>query len=278
MNFIEILEDRPEESERLEYKDKRADNTSIVKDLVALANNDGGTLFYGIRESNGVIEKIQNITDYSQFEEDISQTIGSRVDPVLPVEVRKVEYDGSTVVAIQVKHNGLLHTFDPGNSKPCIPMRIGSTTYYLDGAALREFYRSRFESADSGLAGWLDQVRKQAHRITYAYEKNDFSKSEERGGFAETVSDVAERFDTRLGEPHRELDEKTAQLIGNLVYSCDGMSSMQTRATLAYSLNGSHTSDSDYIGDSPEEIEDAFREKAEVVNEAAGSLKAHLED
>ena len=278
MKFAEVVERELNESERLEYKGKRADKASIIKDLVALANNRGGELFHGVRQSGGKIEEIQGIADYSQFEEDINQTIASRVDPILPVEVRIIEHENSTIVGIQVDHQGLLHTLDTGNGKACIPIRVGSTTDYLDGAAIREFYRSRFESADSGLTGWLDQVRQQAHRITYSYEKNDFAEIEGRGDFAKTGNDVSEKLETRLREPHRGLDEKTSQLMEDVVSACEKMSNVQVSATSNLTLSGGGIDSSGYIGASPDEVEKTFREKADMVNEAAASLETHLKD
>jgi predicted HTH transcriptional regulator len=276
MNFGEILEHEPDESESLEYKSKRADNTSIVKDLVALANNNGGELIYGIRESNGVIEEIQNITDYSQFEEDISQTITSRVDPVLPIEVRKAEYDESTVVGIEVGHNGLLHTFDTGNNKPCIPMRVGSTTDYLGGAALREFYRSRFESADSGLSGWLDEIRKQAHRITYSYEENDFREMPKRESFADRANEVARELKARLEKPHRDIDETTAQLMRDFVSSCEELlsSGLTTTKPPIRSTRGGEVTGGGHVSGYSMSV---FRDKTKEVNKKATELKNHIE-
>lgn len=277
MNFVDILDRSLNESEGLEYKDKRADNTSIVKDLVAMANSNGGALLYGVRQSNGEIEGIQDITDFSQFEESLNQTISSRVDPILPVKPRTVEYDGFTVVGIEVEHRNLLHTLDFGNDKPCIPIRVDSTTDYLGGAALREFYRSRIESADSGLTGWLDEVRKQAHRVTYAYENNDFAEIREREKFAETGNDVAMKLEERLEKPHRELDKETTQLINDLMSACGDMLDGKISATRPpiRSKRGGQMTGGGYVGDSPES---AFREKAKVVNEAAASLKNHLEN
>ena len=277
MNLVEILEEESDESGHLEYKGKRADNLDIIKELVALANNDGGRLLYGVRQSGGTIEQIQDISETSKFEEDISQTITSRVDPILPTEVRTVEYDGSSVVGIKVDHQGLLYTFDPGNHKPCIPMRVGSTTDYLGGAAIREFYRSRFESGNSGLTGWLDHVRKQAHRITYTYKKNDFTEIEERRNFVEAGSDVLDQLETKLEEPHRELDDSTRQLMDDLVNTCEEISDIQVSATPNITFSDNVITTSDYLGDPPEKVEEKFREKAESVNEAAISLKQHLE-
>jgi hypothetical protein len=279
MNFEEILERELDESDKIEYKDKRADNTSIVKDLVALANDDGGKLLYGVRESSGAIEEIQNIDNYSQFEESISQTISSQVDPVLPIEVRKVKHNESIVVGMSVDHQGLLHTFDTGNNKPCVPIRVGSTTDYLGGATLREFYRSHFESADSGLSGWLDEIRRKAHRITYTFGRMDFDEAEGRDDFAKTSGDVSQELQTKLEEPHKELEKSTARLMVDLVDVCEELSEVQTRAMpgpVVTSRDGI-TTGGGYVGDSPEEIEKAFREKAKPVNEAAISLEAHLE-
>lgn len=276
MDFVEILERELDESEELEYKDKRADNTSIVKDLVALANDDGGKLLYGVRESSGAIEEIQNIDNYSQFEESISQTISSQVDPVLPIEVRKVEHNESVVVGMSVDHQGLLHTFDTGNNKPCIPMRVGSTTDYLSGATLREFYRSRFESADSGLTGWLDEIRKQVHRITYNYEENDFGEISKREGFADCVNEVARELETRLEKPHRDVDDTTMRLVNDFVNSCEELLSSGITATKppTRSRNGSIITGGGHVSDYSE---NEFRNKAEEVDKRATRLRKHLE-
>ncbi|WP_435075924.1 AlbA family DNA-binding domain-containing protein [Halococcus sp. AFM35] len=275
MNFEEILERELNESDKIEYKDKRADNTSIVKDLVALANDDGGKLLYGVQESSGAIEEIQNIDNYSQFEESISQTISSQVDPVLPIEVRKVEHNESVVVGMSVDHQGLLHTFDTGNNKPCIPMRVGSTTDYLGGATLREFYRSRFESVDSGLAGWLDEMRKQAHRITYNYEENDFVEISKREMFADCVNEVARELETRLEKPHRDVDDTTARLMNDFVNSCEELLSSGITATKppVQSRRGGIITGGGHVSDYSE---NEFRNKAKEVDEKATRLQKHI--
>ncbi|MDB2276581.1 ATP-binding protein, partial [Halorubrum ezzemoulense] len=53
----ELLSER--ESQTLEFKRKRADTDSLLKELVALSNTDGGHVLYGVEEENGEVNGLQ---------------------------------------------------------------------------------------------------------------------------------------------------------------------------------------------------------------------------
>jgi hypothetical protein len=70
------------ESKDVELKDKRIDRATVVKELVALGNTEGGTLVVGASEQGDSI-KIQTINDPSEWEESVNQCLVERADPLL---------------------------------------------------------------------------------------------------------------------------------------------------------------------------------------------------
>lgn len=278
MEFSEILGTEPGESTTLEYKDEQADKKSVLKELVALANEDGGKLLYGVRESDGKFEEIQDVSDYSEFEESMHQMMGARVSPRLDMRMEPVEYEGKTVVGFEVTHQGVLHSVRPSNNRAYFPTRVGSTTDYMEGTAVREFYRT--EPAVEALSDyemWLDEVRANAHRIVYHFEQCEFQEIEGRVQFSHIVVEVRDEIQSRLSEPHRELDDSVEGRMSELLDAADGFENLQLREKRGPRFVGpSGSGGGNLIGDSEDEIIEKLTRRAEEVNEAASELKEHI--
>jgi predicted HTH transcriptional regulator len=97
--FQEILAEFPPESETLEYKRKRANKESVVRELVAFANANGGRLIYGVQESDGEIEGFDDFSDdFQSYEEGISNLITSSVQPRISVSIEELEKEGKALM------------------------------------------------------------------------------------------------------------------------------------------------------------------------------------
>lgn len=136
MDVVRCIENELDESLNLEYKDKRAGNHDIVKELVAFSNASGGTLILGVREDAGKIEQIQDVTDFSQREETVNQIISSNVQPPIQVDCGEHEVGGKTVVSFSVDETEQVHSFSEG-SQPVYPRRQGSTIDYMGAQEVR---------------------------------------------------------------------------------------------------------------------------------------------
>ena len=140
MDFGDILADFPPESDTLEYKRKRADKPTVVKELVALANTEGGKLIYGVKEENGSITGFDDFHDFADYEEDLNNLLAAHVRPRIDCEIVELQHECHTLMGITVAESTVLHTFRDG--KPYVPTRMGSTTDYLEGDAIVQYYRA----------------------------------------------------------------------------------------------------------------------------------------
>lgn len=128
------------ESRDFELKDKRIDRATVVKELVALGNTEGGTIVVGASEQGDNI-KIQTIDDPREWEESINQCLVERTDPPFDVDFSIEETGDGRVVTFSVGEFSTLRTFDPDNQKHCVPRRAGTTTTYLGGSEIARFYK-----------------------------------------------------------------------------------------------------------------------------------------
>ena len=107
------------ENERTEYKllgPKGKLPDSLIKEVVAFANSDGGEIYVGIAD-NGTIFGVDNPDDAMNR---ITSTIRDNIRPemLMFISVMDIELDGKTVIKINVQ---------PGTSKP----------YYVSGKGIR---------------------------------------------------------------------------------------------------------------------------------------------
>lgn len=309
MELEDFLQGLELETQNCELKDCRVRTEKVVRELVAFGNATGGVVFVGLRESGGAIEKVQHIENLAEWEENVNQCLVDRVDPPFDIEFQPVEYDNKIVVRFEVDELRELRTYDPGNGKPCIPRRSGTTTSYLDGSGIDRYYRDQLGASnpteDESYNIWTDEIRKLAHLTVYTYTEADFSESKERKQFAEEVRDVGTEIEGRLKEPHRELTDETKAQMQALVNEWRELDELKISATMgpiSFSTltdsrpqRGSYSSryprssspsstrsnnrskfEPSYIGDSPDEVERKFRAQATLVNEAAHELEDHL--
>lgn len=128
------------ESRNLELKDKRSDSATVVKELVALGNTEGGTVVVGVNDQNDIPD-LQFIDNPGEWEESVNQCLVARTDPQFNIEFSSKKIGDKRIIMFKVDEFSTLRTFDPGNQKPCIPHRAGTTTTYLAGSEIARFYQ-----------------------------------------------------------------------------------------------------------------------------------------
>ena len=95
-----------------------------VDELIAFANNKGGTVYFGV-EDNGEVTGCTGNYDL----QNIVEAIYDKTRPPLFTEAREIEYQGKTVIALSVEHDGTTYATTDGrclrrlgkNSKPYYP-------------------------------------------------------------------------------------------------------------------------------------------------------------
>lgn len=142
MDISELLESGQPESPTLEYKSTDAHPDSIIREIIALANNKGGTIIIGAREENGDIVEIEGVQDPSGLEENIQNQLATKVEPRTEIEFQICKYNAKQVVGISVEPYRLLRSVEIHN-RPVFPIRQGSTTAYLHGMDLARAYAGK---------------------------------------------------------------------------------------------------------------------------------------
>lgn len=127
-DFAEIL--KIGESINTEFKswnkvsDMRKRINLAVDELIAFANNKGGTLYFGV-EDNGEVTGCDGNYDL----QNIIESIYEKTRPSIFVDPEEIEYDGKKVIALTVASDGITHATTDGrclkrlgkNSKPFYP-------------------------------------------------------------------------------------------------------------------------------------------------------------
>lgn len=127
-DFAEIL--KIGESINTEFKswnkvsDMKKRINLAVDELIAFANNKGGTLFFGV-EDNGEVTGCDGNYDL----QNIIESIYEKTRPSIFVDPEEIEYDGKKVIALTVASDGITHATTDGrclkrlgkNSKPFYP-------------------------------------------------------------------------------------------------------------------------------------------------------------
>jgi hypothetical protein len=103
----QLINDKVQEDLNLEYKGAKAlENTDhnkkeITKDVSAMANSDGGTIIYGIKENPPFPEAIEPINQTTVTKEWLAQVISSSIHPPINVIITPVSIDnGNDVVYV----------------------------------------------------------------------------------------------------------------------------------------------------------------------------------
>ena len=127
-DFAEIL--KIGESINTEFKswnkvsDMKKRINLAVDELIAFANNKGGTLYFGV-EDNGEVTGCDGNYDL----QNIIESIYEKTRPSIFVDPEEIEYDGKKVIALTVTSDGITHATTDGrclkrlgkNSKPFYP-------------------------------------------------------------------------------------------------------------------------------------------------------------
>lgn len=127
-DFAEIL--KIGESINTEFKswnkvsDMKKQINLAVDELIAFANNKGGTLYFGV-EDNGEVTGCDGNYDL----QNIIESIYEKTRPSIFVDPEEIEYNGKKVIALTVASDGITHATTDGrclkrlgkNSKPFYP-------------------------------------------------------------------------------------------------------------------------------------------------------------
>lgn len=127
-DFVEIL--KIGESINTEFKswnkvsDMKKQINLAVDELIAFANNKGGTLYFGV-EDNGEVTGCDGNYDL----QNIIESIYEKTRPSIFVDPEEIEYNGKKVIALTVASDGITHATTDGrclkrlgkNSKPFYP-------------------------------------------------------------------------------------------------------------------------------------------------------------
>lgn len=135
----EIIEEGVE-TDRIEFKDARTQAPPLAKELVAMANSEGGHLIHGVKESDGKIESIQGISNPSEVEESVNNSLAQSVVPPLNIRFREFEQNGKVLSAFYVDSAKRLRSYR-GNGGVTFPIRRGTITDYLDARDLEEHHQ-----------------------------------------------------------------------------------------------------------------------------------------
>ena len=141
-DFAEIL--KIGESINTEFKswnkvsDMKKRINLAVDELIAFANNKGGTLYFGV-EDNGEVTGCDGNYDL----QNIIESIYEKTRPSIFVDPEEIEYDGKKVIALTVASDGITHATTDGR---CLK-RLGknSKPFYLDEMSNRY---SEIQSSD----------------------------------------------------------------------------------------------------------------------------------
>lgn len=132
-DFAEIL--KIGESINTEFKswnkvsDMKKRINLAVDELIAFANNKGGTLYFGV-EDNGEVTGCDGNYDL----QNIIESIYEKTRPSIFVDPEEIEYDGKKVIALTVASDGITHATTDGrclkrlgkNSKPFYPNEMSN--------------------------------------------------------------------------------------------------------------------------------------------------------
>jgi len=198
----QLLSER--ESLTLEFKRKRADTDSLLKELVALSNTDGGYVLYGVEEENGEVSNLQEVGDPAGKRESVNQAIRQKVVPPLQFESRVFEYSGASLLCFYVSESAELRSLEK-NQLPVFPIRQGSTTDYMD---VREVQRElgtglvgSEDSPDSTDSGEQTAADDDEWVSDYTYDSSWVNGVHRNGGIEFTNPDSATEYsapDNRL--------------------------------------------------------------------------------
>jgi hypothetical protein len=135
------------ESARIEYKVNLKMNTDkekreLCKDIGALANSQGGYLFFGIAETNGIPTSISGIQFDDAAKQQLFQILTSGISPrVQNLFDREVAlYNGLKVLILKIEPDRYLHQVKYDDNR--YYKRTGTITIAMESSDVETFFRS----------------------------------------------------------------------------------------------------------------------------------------
>jgi|GEM_PF-2337661 len=123
---------REGESEQIEFKEELNSPRDISKELVALANHNGGTLLLGVDDTG----EVTGVEDTKTTEERVSGHVRSSIDPAMNPSIGEETIGDRTVLSIQVPEaDG-----KPYNLNGTFYVRTGTGTDKLSSDELAEWF------------------------------------------------------------------------------------------------------------------------------------------
>lgn len=114
------------ESERLEFKREVNDRSrKIAKEAVALANNEGGRVLYGVSDSGSVI----GLSDIEEDENRVTNVLEDGVDPHIVDYIERHTVDGSEILEVKIRRMVQI----PASYNGTFYLRTGTNTAKLTG-------------------------------------------------------------------------------------------------------------------------------------------------
>jgi hypothetical protein len=114
-----------DESERLEFKRRVGGTQDIAKEAVALANNEGGRILYGVADNGGAI----GLGEIETAENKVTNVLEESVDPNVVDHVRRHTVNGSNILEVKIKRMGQV----PSSYNGIFYLRTGTSTAKLTG-------------------------------------------------------------------------------------------------------------------------------------------------
>jgi hypothetical protein len=138
---------RVPESVRIEYKRELKMSTDkerreLCKDISALANSQGGYLFFAIAETNGIPTSIPGIQFDDAAKQQLFEILTSGISPrVQNLSEREVSLRNSLkVIILKIEPDGYLHQVKYGDNR--YYKRTGTITISMESSDVETFFRS----------------------------------------------------------------------------------------------------------------------------------------
>ena len=151
LNSLILL--RVTESPRLEYKEELKISTGsekreFCKDISALANSQGGYVFFGVREGDGIPVSLPGIDYNDTLKEQIYQILTTGISPRIQsiVDVSVPLRSRKHVLVVNIKPDGYLHQVKYEDNR--YYKRTGTITITMDSSDVETFFKSTSPSTD----------------------------------------------------------------------------------------------------------------------------------
>ncbi|GAG64814.1 unnamed protein product, partial [marine sediment metagenome] len=135
------------ENIRIDYKKKIKLSTGrekreLCKDITALANTQGGYLFFGIEESNGIPMNLSGIdfddNTRQQFYQILTSGVAPRLQSMIDTEIKL--QNGKSIFVVKINPDGILHQVKYDDNR--FYKRTGTITIHMDSADVETLFRA----------------------------------------------------------------------------------------------------------------------------------------